>query len=196
MLNSDPKNQSVINPCFRRQLDIGDPTSGADAQALTDDLANGLVAWNTAIGGSTTQLTVTAYNINGVPPNYPMAKTVKNAGTFIAPGAPTELAACLSYYGSVNQPRHRGRLYIPIWVMNLGTTEVKSPVIGAAARQKVADLVPKFAALGGANVDWIVWSQAANAARRVENYFVDEAWDTVRSRGLASTARTTGTTSG
>lgn len=196
MLNSDPKNQSVINPCFRRQLDITDPTSGTDAQQLTDDLANALVAWNTAIGGSVTQLTVTAYNIQGAPPNYPMATTKKNAGTFINPGAPPELACCLSFYGALNQPRKRGRLYVPIWLMNLSTTDVKAPVISASARQKVADLVPKFAGLGGANVDWIVWSQRNNTASRVENWFVDEAWDTVRSRGLASTARTTGTTSG
>src|SRR4051794_20308569 len=84
-LNADPKNQAVINPCFRRQLDITDPTSGTDAQALTDDLANGLVAWNTAIGGAASQLTVQAYNIQGAKPNYPMATTKKNVGLFATP---------------------------------------------------------------------------------------------------------------
>jgi hypothetical protein len=195
-LNADPKNQAVINPCFRRQLDITDPTSGTDAQALTDDLANALVAWNTAIGGTTTQLTVTAYNIQGAKPNYPLAHTTKNAAVYATPNCPPELALCLSFFGNANQPRKRGRLYVPVFIMNLATSSIASATASVATRQKVADLVPKFAALGGANVDWGVWSQRDAAFRRAENWFVDEAWDTVRSRGLASTARTTGTTSG
>jgi len=194
--DDDPQNQAVINPCFRRQMDLTDPLSGTDAQALCDDLATGLEAWLTAISGAHKQLTVTAYNIEGTPPNRPLAQKKVQAGVYGLPVCPPELACCLSFYGTQNIPRQRGRLYVPVFLLNLGANEVSAPVIGSPARDKVAQLVAKFAALGGTNVDWIVWSQVAHAATKVQNYWIDEAWDTMRSRGLKATARTTGTTSG
>jgi len=194
--DADPKNQAVINPCFRVQFDPNRIGEDPNAKALTDDLAAGLESWLTAIGGSHKQLTVKAYDIQGPHPNYPLATTKLLAGSFTAPSCPAELAICLSFYGAANTPRHRGRLYLPAFMLNLGNVEMTSPVVSSASRDKVGQLVPKFAALGGLNVDWIVWSQVGGFATRVENWFVDESWDIQRRRGLASTARTTGTTSG
>src|SRR3954468_15883434 len=65
MLDSDPKNQLVINPCFRVQFNLLEPTFGTDAQQLTDDLAAVLTTW-----AGTADLTVRAYNMQGSKPNY------------------------------------------------------------------------------------------------------------------------------
>jgi hypothetical protein len=190
ILDNDPKNQFVINPCFRRQLDITDPTSGTDAQALCDDLAAALDSW-----GLGTQLTVTAYNIEGAKPNYPMAEKVLHPDT---PNTlynyPPELAVVLSFYSQFNRPRRRGRLYVPAGFVGMGTLAGRN--VHAGAITKVEALVPIFSGLGGTNVDWIVWSGADHAAHVVDHYWVDNGWDVQRSRGLPSTVKVVKTTSG
>lgn len=188
----DPKNQAVINPCFRRQMDISDPTSGTDAQALCDDLAAAINTWTVP---ATKMITVKAYNLQGAKPNYPLAS--KTLGSTPSPtiGVPQQ-ALCLSFYSGLNQPRKRGRLYLPAWTMTNTGAELSSSVASATLRTKAAALVPIFAGLGGANVDWIVWSRVAQSAGRVDNYFIDESWDIQRRRKVKSTQRTVGTTSG
>jgi hypothetical protein len=61
---------------------------------------------------------------------------------------------------------------------------------------KVMALGPIFANLGGSDVDWIVWSRKNHTATKVQNYWVDDEWDTVRSRGLKRSTRQVATTSG
>jgi hypothetical protein len=190
--DTNPKNVAVISPCFRRQLDVTDPTSGVDAQALTDDLANVIDLYTSRA----TPFTVKAYNIEGPPPHYPMATTVKRAATTpIEPAYPPELAVVLSFNDGSNVPRHRGRLYIPLWVLDNtgGEAGVK---VSTAMRTQAGGFVSRFAALGGANVDWGVWSTVDHAFHKAANYYVSDAWGTIRSRGIKETARTAGTTTG
>jgi hypothetical protein len=190
--NTDPKNQAVITPCFRRQLDITDPTSGTDAKQLCDDLLAAISSWSVVTSDA---LTVTAYNLQGAKPNYPMAQSKGSAVPNTLTSNPQQ-ALCLSFYGTDNVPRKRGRLYLPAWLMTTSFSETGAPIASATIRTKAAALVPIFAGLGGANVDWIVWSRAGSFASKVTNYFVDEAWDVQRRRKLKSANRTTGTTSG
>jgi hypothetical protein len=44
-------------------------------------------------------------------------------------------------------------------------------------------------ALGGVDVDWSVHSPTAGTTEKVEHYWCDDEWDTVRSRGLRATTR-------
>jgi hypothetical protein len=192
MVDNNPKNQHVITPCFRRQLDINDPLGSLDAKQLTDDLAAALNTWCTA---TDPQLTVSAYNLQGTKPNYPLAQTKTNIGSFPTPGAPGELALCLSFYADQNQPRRRGRLYVPVWAAGAAGSDMQS-VASAGLMTKVGALAPIFANLGGANVDWGVWSRVDNAFHKATNYWVDNAWDVQRSRGFPPTARNNLTTSG
>jgi hypothetical protein len=189
----DPKNQAVINPTFRRQMDIGDPLSDTNFQSLCDDLGAALTPWSVP---GTEKLTIKAYNLEGAKPNYPKAQGVYGIGGPTPLQSVPQQALCLSFYGAQNQPRRRGRLYIPSFLLTTSTAELSAARASATMRAKVAALVPIFAGLGGANVDWVVWSRVAHAAERVQNYFVDESWDIVRRRKLKSTTRTTGTTSG
>jgi len=189
MLDSDPKNQLVINPCFRVQFNLLEPTFGTDAQQLTDDLAAVLTTW-----AGTADLTVRAYNLQGSKPNYPVAEKKLNAGVFVTPTVPPELAVCLSFYGGQNQPSKRGRLYLPAFLC--GVTGSPGLKVSAGAMTKAEALVPGFAGLGGTNVDWIVWSRTHQTAAKVTNYWVDNAWDIQRSRGIKADAKVVKTTSG
>jgi hypothetical protein len=187
--NTDPKNVAVITPTFRRQLDITDPTSGVDAKQLCDDLAAALQTYV----GKVTPFKVTAYNLEGPKPRYPLAQTVLNGAVApVDPGVAPELAGVLSFYADQNIPRRRGRLYIPLWLRStaVGTS------LSSTQRTDVGNFVSRFAALGGTNVDWGVWSRSDNAFHKATNWFVSDAWGTVRSRGIKETTRTLGTTSG
>jgi hypothetical protein len=117
----------------------------------------------------------------------------KNATGQSASGNPRELAICLSFYADRNIPRHRGRLYFPAPIVAGSSLSVRPSSI---AMNAVAAFVPVFAGLGGVDVDWVVWSEKDRTARKVTNWWVDDEWDVVRSRGLRPTTRLTGSTSG
>jgi hypothetical protein len=189
----DPKNQAVINPTFRRQLDFLDPTSDADLATLVNDLGVALTGWTVP---ATESLTIKAYDLQGTKPNYPKYQKVFGGVAPTPLQSVPQQAICLSFFGPQNIPRKRGRLYIPSFLTSTSTAELSAARASATLRTKVAALVPLFAALGGSNVDWIVWSRVNMSATRVENYFVDESWDIQRRRKLKSAARTTGTTTG
>jgi hypothetical protein len=183
-----PRDGITIDPCFRAAAGLSTP------DAFASDLANGLMGW--ASGPfSVAQLTVKIYDIEGTKPVFPVGTAIVNPGGLSASGNPREVALCLSFFADHNLPRQRGRLYLPCGAVGAtGTGLGVRPSLGQ--RQKAADLVPIFAGLGGADVDWIIWSQAAQLAHKVTNWWVDDEWDTVRKRGLRPTTRTLGTTSG
>lgn len=161
---------------------------GADWDNLCSDLADGIFAWL----NSQNQVEVTAYDVEGPAPHFPLGSAIAGSGLAPAAGIPRELAVCLSYYADNNRAGLRGRLYAP--AIFLGATPGLRPSL--AVRQKVAALVPILSGLGGVNVDWVLWSRKSQAAHTVTNWWVDDEWDVVRSRGLRGTTRETGSTSG
>jgi len=178
-----PADQLIITPHFVINGVLVDPDQ------LCEDLATALDAWDSGTG----QLNVKAYDAQGTPPVYPVGDATRNVGAAPLSSGVREAAVCLSFYADQNRPRKRGRLYIPATLLGNVTAAARP---SGPARQLVADLVPIFANLGGANVDWVVFSRADNTARKVTNWWVDDAWDIQRSRGLRTTARLEGTTSG
>lgn len=188
-----PKNRAVITMHFRRQMDILDPLSGTDATALCTDLA---VKLSSLPGKGTTPLTVTAYNEEGTAPNYPIGTHTRDvAGAIKVPAVPPELAVVLSYFAVNNRPRHRGRMYFPAWLVGASSSDM-SKVVPLTIRQNLQALVTDLAGLGGANVDWGVWSKTDHAFYKATDYFISDAWAVQRRRGIKETSRTTGTTSG
>lgn len=187
-----PRDRVQITPCFRAQqdLDIG----GTDWQQLCDDLANGLNTWGSPIVGNSHEIVVKLYELEQLPPNRPRATKTLNVGNASEASIFREMACCLSFNGGAAGPRQRGRLYVPAFLAMSGTTPGIRP--STTVRDKVAALVPLFAGLGGANIDWIVWSPTNQTATRVEKWWVDDEWDVQRRRGLRPTTRTAGTTSG
>jgi hypothetical protein len=184
-----PRDRLVITPHFNVGFALPEPNDlnpSPDAQALCNDLGDALQTWS----GQVRELTVKAYDAQGSVPVFPIGSTVRGLGAFPASNGPREIALCLSYYSGRNIPRYRGRLYIPMVVALQGAG---SPRPTPANQTKVAALAPIFANLGGTNVDWVVYSRLDDTARPVSNWYVDDEWDNVRSRGFRSTARLTGT---
>jgi len=181
--NTFPVDQIVITPHFN------DSGVGTDPEGLATDLANVL---NTYYVG-TRQINVKAYDAQGTPPVYPQADVTINAGVAPASSIQRETAICLSYFAGQNRPRYRGRLYISNALIGQAAGGARP---SAPAMQKVADLVQPLVDLGGADVQWVVYSRVDDAARQVTNWWVDNAWDTQRSRGLRATSRLEGTTEG
>lgn len=162
-----------------------------DPQGLCDDLAAALASW--AIRA--TQVTVKAYDAEGTKPVYPAGEAVQHLGSSPASQCPREVALCLSFFSGHNAPRWRGRLYIPFPVLMAqdGVAPAGRPT--STARASVGALAPIFQDLGGPDVDWSVYSKKDGVARPVTNWWVDDEFDTVRSRGQRATMRLTGTTS-
>lgn len=182
-----PRDMVSINPHFQ----VATPFT--DFQSLADDLANAM-ATLTKPSSTSREIAVSLYDAKDPPPNTPKATKVLNAGVAPASTAPRELAMCLSYYAGTNTPRHRGRLYLPMHIIWGGSTFDVRPT--SQMRDVGGQFVTKFAQLGGVDVDWVVFSRVDNTTYTVTNWYVDDEWDVVRSRGLRATTRTAGTTSG
>lgn len=179
-----PRDAMTITPHFN------DGGVGSDPQGLCDDLADAMVTyWSTA-----RQVEVTAYDAQGTPPVVPQGYAIRNAGVAPASLWPREVAVCLSFFSEFNRPRLRGRLYVPVAPMP-GQAAYHGGRPGTDCRQKVGDLAPILQDLGGLDVDWCVYSRVDDEARAVTDWWVDDEWDTIRSRGLRATTRLTGTTS-
>jgi hypothetical protein len=176
-----PRDTFIITPHVNQQLT-------SDPQALCDDLADALSAWVSV----PMEIKVTAYDAEGSQPVYPAGEAINNPGQHPASNCPREIAVCLSFFTDRNTPRHRGRLYIPFPVLQatLGVNPGVRP--DTNLRNKVGALGTIFADLGGADDDWCVYSRADGVARSVSQWWVDDEWDTMRSRGLRATTRTTG----
>lgn len=185
--DADPKNWAYINPVFKVEAIF-------DGDSLCDNLATTMASNLTGLGAA--PLKIRSYDVQGTPPVFPNGKKDVNiTGTPKDPTTPPELAVCLSFYAGQNQPRRRGRMYLPYWLVG-GTVGNIGKVIGTAERTNAKNFATALGAMGGANVEWGVWSEVDNTFRAVTNVFVSDAWATVRSRGIKETARTTAAVTG
>lgn len=156
----------------------------SDADGLCADLAQ---IFDTRVyTRGDTQITVKSYDV-GAPPNFPKGEAVLNEGMVVDSATPREVALCLSFYSERNLPRQRGRIYIAI--AGAVTSVGKRPAQGDLDRLKA--LAQDLANLGGADVSWNVHSQTTGQDHEVTHAWVDDEWDTMRSRGLKRTDRQT-----
>lgn len=173
-----PRDVQLITPHY----------TGTDAAGLASALKANLLAL--AGVGATTSFTVNIYNAQGLPPHHPLATQV-NSVTPGTSGGPREVCLCLSYYATLNQPRTRGRVYLPNGLINGGAQLGVRPT----TTMRSAALAWKGALSTGlpAGTVWVVYSRKNDSTAPVTNVWVNDEWDTVRSRGLRETARTLGT---
>lgn len=177
-----PRDALTINPHFNN---TGGLFSGENWESFAADFAQAMYVY----ANSAVQTTVTIYDTAGPAPHFPLGKAVVASGIHPASAAPREVALCLSYYAERNMPRLRGRLYVPISVISAAPGVRPAPT----HQTKVGALAQLLQDAGGVDIDWSVWSRRDLAARKVTNWWVDNEWDTVRSRGMRGTARTVGT---
>lgn len=135
------------------------------------------------------------YLAGGPAPNYPFSE---NSWDFAAAPSqstlPREVAICLSFQGlripGTPQARRRGRIYIgPVGtsVQTAGRpTSATRTALLTAAQQLYTDIQTV-----DASYRWAVWSTRDGTAVPLHDAWVDDAFDTQRSRGNAPTTRTT-----
>jgi hypothetical protein len=171
-----PRDAITINPHYH----------GTDPQALADALLANIKSLSSI--GAIVPVRITIYNAQGPPPHYPLAQ-VGNADSPPSTNFPRDVALCLSYYAVNNRPHLRGRLYIPCFLTGsapgLRPTPAQRTAVGLWA-DKLGKSLPS-------GHWWTVYSRKLDSEAQVTNWWVDDEWDTVRSRGLRSTTRTTGT---
>jgi len=182
-----PVRDQVVNT-FYLDTDVDLPLPG-DANALADDAAT---LWATARDWPAPfdTMRVRIYNMADDEPREPVADRTKPITTFGNCG-PREVAVCLSYYADRNLPRRRGRLFIGPW-----TESVMKEQVPATQRTQLQNLANGISGLGGINVQWVQYSPRTGEFHNVTDWWVDDEWDTVRSRGKRATTRLKGTVSG
>ena len=132
----------------------------------------------------------------------PFALAAAGAG---AGSYPSEVATCLSVTatatgipehapgGARPKSRHRGRIFIgPVSNLTSATVGATSEiVVSDPYRQVLAAAATKLIEEAGQNnITWVIWSRTDNALRPITGGFVDDAYDTVRSRGQKPSTRT------
>lgn len=172
-----PQDQIMITPHY-----LG-PTTGTDV--LADALSTNLKA-TTGLSASV-PFTIKLYNAEGTPPHYPLSTKVNGTGSNFTTQN-RDVALCLSYYATFNRPRWRGRMYIPAFLaggsIGLRPTNAQMTQIGAWANTLGKNLPSGF--------QWALYSKTRGSAEVVTNWWVDDEWDTVRTRGMKPTTRVQG----
>jgi hypothetical protein len=177
------RDRFVITPHFTSS--VGGEDFNAFAAAVN-------TACQGTMGGSREYKT-TIYLATGPKPHPPLGTATANANSYPVSNQPRELAICLSYYSGVNMPRRRGRLYVPAACLGFTTAALRP---SSSLINPVKDLGAALAAAGGANWTWCVYSRRDGAGFPVTNYYVDNEWDVIRSRGLRPDSRESATTTG
>lgn len=161
---------------------LSDVGTGSDPGQLARDTID---LWQTLVGAQR-QIEVRVYNAEAAS-GPPVAVEIENVGQAPASGFPREVALCLSYYGERNLPRTRGRIYLCAALLTNATVNQVRP--DNSNRALAMQLGAGLANLGGADVDWVTWSRIDGANEKVQHYWCDDEWDTIRSRGLRATTR-------
>lgn len=170
-----PKDAFSVNPHF----------NGTDPQGLAQALAHNLTLWNPT---ATIPVNIKVYDQGQPPPSFPIA-TAANPGSPPLSGCPREVALCLSYYSTYNRPRFRGRLYLPATWFTTNPEVKPTQGIMDQALQFGAEVLRKSLPSGTV---WTVYSHVEKKSQgAVSDAWVDNEWDTVRSRGLKADARST-----
>lgn len=183
MTSALPRDVMTVDPCFE------DHGVGSDPQSLANDIC---AVFSATFLGSSAKVVTKLYDAKAAAPSYPKAeKTLNPNATPYNYDVPRETALCLSFYSEHPTPSRRGRIFMPARL--LGGAPAVRP--SATHISSLAGLPPLLQGIGGPDVDWSVFSRKLNTAFPVTNWFIDDEWDTMRSRGLRATTRTVGTTS-
>jgi len=186
------------NFCTNQLCMFGEVEVGADSDAVTaaikdfyDDINANYFPTGVAQNGHI----VKYYDAEGTAPNYPYLESTFNlASSPTGTPLPSEVALCLSFQGvriaGIPQARRRGRIYLgplDITVMNSGrptSTAITNALDAAEAFYDAVDVISSAQT-------WAVWSPTNGSATPVTNAWMDNAFDTQRSRGVEVTTKTT-----
>lgn len=176
----------VVNTFY---LDTDALSGSDDPQALVQD-AVGVWFTNVDVVTGFNLIRGRIYDMSDPKPRSPVGEHVQAASASGESG-PREVALCLSYYAGQNVPRKRGRMYFgPFFVSRMAERPADT------VRNKLAAIAAGISGLGGVNVQWVQYSPTTLQFSNVTHWWVDNEWDTMRSRGLKGTTRVQGDVSG
>jgi len=171
-----------------------DSGSAAAYTVLLKNMYDSLRTSGALLGLAQNAHVVKYYNAVTSVPNYPLFTNTFNLAT--APGAidlPLEVSLCVSYANdsetSVAAPRRRGRIYVSGYGETSNTAGRPTSGVVTNLCDIYRDYVEAANLLSG--VTACIWSRANGALYPIERVWVDNEWDTMRSRGGKSTSRDT-----
>lgn len=186
--SNDPARDQIVNT-FYLDTDL-DPLTGTHPEGLIADAVDVFLG-NMSYGPGIDRLHGRIYKMSDPEPRLPISEKITPFTASTAAGAPREVALCLSYFADRNTPRRRGRMYMgPFRASEMALRP------GLALRQQLQALANGISGLGGANVQWVQYSPTTGEFHNVTDYWIDDEWDTMRSRGLRATTRLAGTVNG
>ncbi len=182
--NANTNPSDVISNTFYLDKTSIPGQGGADELALATDAVNLWKANTTPINDYPTYR-CKIYDMADAKPR-PVIAEYSSSTVGGSDSGPQEVALCLSFYAGRNIPRRRGRLYIgPFFAGEMAGRP------SLTQQNRLIAIGNGLAALGGVDVAWVIYSPTDNTYRAVTNTWVDNAWDTQRSRGIAPTGRVT-----
>lgn len=174
-----PEDAIVNDLYYTRIVDDGDD------EGLCTDIAE--VFDNFWYNTSHPKITVKMYDQGAGNSGPPRASASINGIDFATSTGPREVALCLSFWASNRaDPHRRGRIYL--MVAGRPETDMDGVRPGPALITAALNLGDELAGIGGADVSWQVYSRTQNNSEDVTNTWVDNEWDTIRSRGMKPTA--------
>jgi hypothetical protein len=173
----------------------GDPLTPA-LDDFCDDLAD---LYQSHYGSVAGEVRVKAYKVTTGALGPPDSSRVKSAGGFWSASWPREIACCLSFARNKSIPSQRGRIYLmPNIKIGSAFTIAKRP--STAVMDWALDFFratnDSFPDLGGIDWKFGIYSPSQGQFHQASQAWVDDEWDTVRSRGLQPTSRVQSTREG
>lgn len=189
-----PEDQVVNSWAFRNDGIPGDlETLGNEIQRVLDAFYFGEVSAGQSIGAymspDLTALNYRVYDLGQAPPREPLIVPSLDFN-IISAGSPLveEAAVVMSMKSDGNGKRDRGRLYLgPLRTSAVQAVDGRTRV-STAFRNVIADRATDVIQTTE-NVTWTFVSQADAAAKVVTRGYIDNAFDTQRSRGIEADTR-------
>lgn len=151
------------------------------------NLGDGVLAAFTGAGAPynvANKVTVKVYDLAN-PLHSPPVYTTNHAGGAVTYGIPRQVALCLSWYATLNIKGMRGRIYVaPAFL-----TGTVGEYATTAQMSQLTALGGLLKNPGGPDIVHTVRHKVSGTMSDVTNYFVNNRWDTMRSRLPKETAR-------
>lgn len=147
-------------------------------------------------------LNVRYYNLGHAKPRVPIhEETIAHGSVSGTAGFPHEVAVCLSFRGEYESgtpnARRRGRVFLGPVKRDFGDIDGSDWAIPEADRLEIAAAAQVLAAAGNDTAQWSIYSPTTDVLSSLDDAmvdvvagWVDNAFDTIRSRGRKTNART------
>lgn len=139
--------------------------------------------------------TIKWFNLADPEPRIPVLTLPLYTFSLGTTGIAEENAVCLSYLATPASGAPAGRRRGRIWIGPLNSTAI-APANSSTFTRVSSTMITALAAAGAALADqsepaaWSIFSTTDQVARKIVTGYVDNAMDTMRSRGRVATART------